>query len=155
MSRLALRSSSSAIFMKVFCYHTGLTTENKQDRDNRTSTATTDIIEALCTSRIVVPSQSASLIKTSKTFFRVVLARPTSKKQKYCRQKMDIGNMYSVFPKEDCWALGGITLHKSCHLNTFASSYLNSQELNNSCLKSPASTLVDLTFNRARSALSA
>ena len=40
-------------------------------------------------------------------------------------------------------------------LNTFAASYLNTQGLNNSCLKSPASTLVDLNFNRARSALSA
>ena len=32
------------------------------------------------------------------------------------------------------------------YLNTFAASYLNNQGLNNSCLKSPASTLVDLTF---------
>ena len=31
-------------------------------------------------------------------------------------------------------------------LNTFAASYLNIQGLNNSCLKSPASTLVDLNF---------
>ena len=31
-------------------------------------------------------------------------------------------------------------------VNTFATSYLNTQGLNNSCLKSPASTLVDLTF---------
>ena len=31
-------------------------------------------------------------------------------------------------------------------INTFADSYLNTQGLNNSCLKSPASTLVDLTF---------
>ena len=31
-------------------------------------------------------------------------------------------------------------------LNTFAASYLNTQGLNNSCLKSPASTLVDLTI---------
>ena len=30
--------------------------------------------------------------------------------------------------------------------NTFAASYSNTQGLNNSCLKSPASTLVDLTF---------
>jgi len=29
------------------------------------------------------------------------------------------------------------------YINTFAASYLNTQELNNSCLKSPASTLVD------------
>jgi len=31
-------------------------------------------------------------------------------------------------------------------VNTFAASYLNTQGLNDSCLKSPASTLVDLTF---------
>ena len=31
-------------------------------------------------------------------------------------------------------------------INTFAASYLNTQEFNNSFLKSPASTLVDLTF---------
>ena len=31
-------------------------------------------------------------------------------------------------------------------VNTFAASYLNNQGLNNSYLKSPASTLVDLTF---------
>ena len=32
------------------------------------------------------------------------------------------------------------------YVNTFAASYLNSQGLNNSYLKSTASTLVDLTF---------
>ena len=32
------------------------------------------------------------------------------------------------------------------YVNTFAASYLNNQGLNNSCLKSPALTLVDLTF---------
>ena len=31
-------------------------------------------------------------------------------------------------------------------LNTFAAGYLDTQGLNNSCLKSPTSTLVDLTF---------
>ena len=31
-------------------------------------------------------------------------------------------------------------------INTFAASYLNTQGLNNSYLKSPASTLVDLNF---------
>ena len=37
--------------------------------------------------------------------------------------------------------------HKTyINVNTFAASYLNTQGLNNSCLKSPASTLVDLTF---------
>ena len=35
---------------------------------------------------------------------------------------------------------------RSTNSNTFAASYLNTQGLNNSCLKSPASTLVDLTF---------
>jgi len=35
---------------------------------------------------------------------------------------------------------------KDRHINTFAASYLNTQGLNNSCLKSPASTLVDLSF---------
>ena len=42
----------------------------------------------------------------------------------------------------------GITQHKSVDklLNTFAASYLNTQGLNNSYLKLPASTLVDLTF---------
>ena len=32
------------------------------------------------------------------------------------------------------------------YINTFAASYLNTQGLNNSCLKSPASTLFDLIF---------
>ena len=32
------------------------------------------------------------------------------------------------------------------NINTFVANYLNTQGLNNSCLKSPASTLVDLTF---------
>ena len=40
----------------------------------------------------------------------------------------------TIFPPEDE------------HVNTFAASYLNTQGLNNSYLKSPASTLVDLTF---------
>ena len=41
-----------------------------------------------------------------------------------------------------CWAISPL----SCEFNTFAASYLNTQGLNNSCLKLPASTLVDLTF---------
>ena len=41
------------------------------------------------------------------------------------------------------------------NINTFAASYLSTQGLNNSCLKSPASTLVDLTFqSRALSSFS-
>ena len=39
-----------------------------------------------------------------------------------------------------------ILLKKNIIINTFAASYLNTQGFNNSCLKSPASTLVDLTF---------
>ena len=46
-----------------------------------------------------------------------------------------IGNFFGR-----CLQTSGIT-----H-NTFAANYLNTQRLNNSCLKSPASTLVDLTF---------
>ena len=42
-------------------------------------------------------------------------------------RRYDVTNMLSVF-------------------NTFAASYFNTQGLNNSCLESPASTLVDLTF---------
>ena len=43
--------------------------------------------------------------------------------------------------------IGNALRHIHTHLiNTFAASYLNTQGLNNSCLKSPASTLVDLTF---------
>ena len=38
------------------------------------------------------------------------------------------------------------TNHTRWCINTFAASYLNTQGLNNLCLKSPASTLVDLTF---------
>ena len=38
------------------------------------------------------------------------------------------------------------TLSNHQFINTFAASYLNTQGLNNWCLKSPASTLVDLTF---------
>ena len=39
-----------------------------------------------------------------------------------------------------------VIFNKTAVFNTFAASYLNTQRLNNSCLKSPASTLVDLTF---------
>jgi len=46
--------------------------------------------------------------------------------------------------EKDLW-LGSVNMIKNC-LNTFAASYINTQGLNNSCLKSPASTLVDLTF---------
>ena len=38
------------------------------------------------------------------------------------------------------------SLIKKKSLNTFAASYLNTQGLNNSCLKSPVSALLDLTF---------
>jgi len=54
----------------------------------------------------------------------------------------------------DLW---GNCLLTTSTLNTFAASYLKSQGLNNSRLKSSASTLVDLTFqsHALRSALSA
>ena len=48
-----------------------------------------------------------------------------------------------------------VSMQQPAYLNIFAASYLNTQGLNNSCLKSPASTLVDLTFQSSRSALSA
>ena len=48
---------------------------------------------------------------------------------------------YKTFPFE----VQGAQFKKQI-LNTFAASYLNTQGLNNSYLKSPASTLVDLTF---------
>ena len=38
------------------------------------------------------------------------------------------------------------TAKRASRVNTLAASYLNTQGLNNSCLKSPTSTLVDLTF---------
>ena len=44
------------------------------------------------------------------------------------------------------WAGHLVRMNSDRTLNTFAASYLNTQGLNNSCLKSPASTLVDLTF---------
>ena len=50
-------------------------------------------------------------------------------------------SLSEIFDKTLRHALG---VHR--YLNTFAASYLNTQGLNNSCLKSPASTLVDLTF---------
>ena len=42
--------------------------------------------------------------------------------------------------------LRSLFYNESNNINTFAASYLNTEGLNNSCLKSPASTLVDLTF---------
>ena len=48
-------------------------------------------------------------------------------------QKATFTFTFSAWVKEGC-------------VNTFAASYLNTQGLNNSCLKSPASTLIDLTF---------
>ena len=45
-------------------------------------------------------------------------------------------------------------IHLYNSINTFTA-IVDLSRYNNSCLKSPASTLVDLIFNRARSALSA
>ena len=44
------------------------------------------------------------------------------------------------------WEMLQGNTNPSLVINTFAASYLNAQGLNNLCLKSPASTLVDLTF---------
>ena len=59
-------------------------------------------------------------------------------------------NSCSVIDDGPCCAVLNSALKKSLyfmwHINTFAASYLNTQGLNNSCLKSLASTLVDLTF---------
>ena len=53
------------------------------------------------------------------------------------------GNLNLLETSGSVQASNGIALP---YINTFAASYLNTQGLNNSCLKSPASTLVDLTF---------
>ena len=58
----------------------------------------------------------------------------------YCQVTLHDQNEVAARP----WSLFNRIL--SLHLNTFAASYLNTQGLNNSCLKSPASTLVDLTL---------
>ena len=55
------------------------------------------------------------------------------------RQLAFISSLWQCVPNKPCdWACD--------NFNTFAASYLNTQGLNNSCLKSPVSTLVDLTF---------
>ena len=54
---------------------------------------------------------------------------------------IDVTKAYDSVPLNILWE----TLDRST-INTFAASYLNTQGLNNSCLKSPTSTLVDLTF---------
>ena len=80
-------------------------------------------------------------------------AAPLHSPDKYvqvCKQQIALINQPYMCPLFVYNHLQGISI-----LNTFAASYLNTQGLNNSCLKSPASTLVDLNFNRAHSALSA
>ena len=52
---------------------------------------------------------------------------------------------FYVFVEDCCIARNRVGLCVAA-INTFAASYLKNQGLNNSCLKSPASTLVDLTF---------
>ena len=56
-----------------------------------------------------------------------------------CRTVM---NVHTVFPFIFCCPY----ISSQIHVNTFAASYLNTQGFNNSFFKSPASTLVDLTF---------
>ena len=67
---------------------------------------------------------------------------------------------YGTMQRDDCRSdrNGKKKSHRKCkifyhfinekleNINTLAASYLNTQGLNNSCLKSPASTLVDLNF---------
>ena len=55
-----------------------------------------------------------------------------------------VPHLAAQLPGLQCPAL--VILRRSLLINTFAASYLNTQGFNNSCLKSPASTLVDLTF---------
>ena len=50
------------------------------------------------------------------------------------------------YPREQENARDLVCNFRSFNINTFAASYLNTQGLNNSCLKSPASTLLYLTF---------
>ena len=58
------------------------------------------------------------------------------------------GECFDVFERSYVfWMYEGYPENKFRRaINTFAASYLNTQGLNNSSLKSPASTLVDLTF---------
>ena len=55
-----------------------------------------------------------------------------------------------IFRRKNCIhtasGIFALELGERSYINTYAASYLNNQGLNNSCLKSPASTLVDLTF---------
>ena len=50
------------------------------------------------------------------------------------------------FHLSTCFEHQVLIIRRSKCINTFAAGYLNTQGLNNSCLESPASTLVDLTF---------
>ena len=59
---------------------------------------------------------------------------PTKTFQKKVRNA--VNECQIVVPKDEGWK----------YINTFTASYLNTQGINYSCLKSPASTLVDLTF---------
>ena len=61
-----------------------------------------------------------------------------------CTETIVNAARFTILILYDC---SGKALYSCAFLiNTFAASYLNTQGLNNSCLKSPASTLVDLTF---------
>ena len=111
-------------------------------------------VETCCTARQATDSNTRFACWMSKATdihseYVILIAFP---RQQRFRERVSMNNVfanaseYSVYKHTACLVL----------LNTFAASYLNTQGLNNSCLKSPASTLVDLTFqSRARSALSA
>ena len=61
-------------------------------------------------------------------------------------RRNSICQMKNIYKRISIIRLFCISGSFAVQLNTFAASYLNTQGLNNSCLKSPASTLVDLTF---------
>ena len=67
------------------------------------------------------------------------------------RKQTAVGNCVKVSSQYNTlthsWVAGAVCRSVALLvLNIFAASYLNTQGLNNSCLKSPASNLVDLTF---------
>ena len=84
----------------------------------------------------------ASILCSSYSSFRFNVIRM----QNGCRNRM-VTKTDEKINDTDFRAKSKKTLESVTYaLNTFAASYLNTQGLNNSCLKSPASTLVDITF---------
>ena len=74
----------------------------------------------------------------------VINHRKTSRRHTTLKHKLQ----KMLFERLNITGLNTISVSQSLKFkfNTFPVSYLNTQGLNNSCLKSPASTLVDLTF---------